>query len=195
MKLIPTLLPGLLVFWLNFPAAYAGEVLRSHVDYLDNEYHLDVSMRIDASPAKVWGLLTNYKNLNQLSHDIHESDVLKTDNKTTRIKVISKGCLLFFCRTLTQVQDAIELIPGKQNTRYLMVNEVEGQSDFKSGYTLWQVEPKKNMTHVTISARLKPGFWIPPFLGPWLFQKKLVEQATRLINNLENLAQNELQPK
>ena len=195
MKLISTTLTGLLIYWLNFSAAYAGEVLSYHVDYIDNEYHLDISMLINASPKKVWHLLTNYKNLSQLSHAIHKSDVIKTDNKTTRIKVISKGCLLVFCRTLTQVQDASELIIGKQNKRYLMINEVEGQSDFKSGYTLWQIVPKKNMTHVAISARLNPDFWIPPLLGPWLFQKKLVEQTTQLIINLETLAQNELEPQ
>lgn len=174
---------------------YAGEVLSSDVDYDNSEYHLNIAMRINASHKQVWQRLTNYKNLKQLSDTIRESHILKVDNETTRIKVINEVCMLFFCRTLTQVQDARELVPYKQNQSYLMVSEVEGQSDFKTGYTLWQVEPELNTTRVTISARLKPDFWIPPLLGPWLFQGKLVKQATQLINNLETLAQHDLPPQ
>jgi hypothetical protein len=76
-----------------------------------------------------------------------------------------------------------------------MITEVAGKSDFSSGYTLWHVIPQKQSSQVTISVRLKPGFWIPPFLGPWLFQKKLLQQGEELMTNLEKLNTHELPPQ
>ena len=161
---------------------FAGSVNKSYVDYDGNEYHLNLIMSINAPSNKVWQLLTDYKNLQKVNPVIQQSQVLKRA-KATRVKVISKGCIWFFCRTITQVQDIRDLGRG-----FLVISEVEGKSDFASGYTMWHVIPQQHGTRVTIRAKLKPDFWIPPFIGPWLFQDALVQQGETVINNLEKLA-------
>ncbi|MGD8483380.1 MAG: SRPBCC family protein [Thioalkalispiraceae bacterium] len=158
----------------------AGTVKKSYVDYDGGEYHLNLVMHIDAPTTSVWQQLTDFNQLGKVNPAIKQSTILHKNNSTTRIKVISEGCVLFFCRTITQVQDVRELGQG-----YLVIAEVAGKSDFSSGHTLWHVTPQQDSTRVTIRARLKPDFWLPPLLGPWLFQKKLVQQAKTIIINLE----------
>lgn len=160
----------------------AGTVKKAYVDYDGDEYHLNLIMQIKAPVKKVWPLLTNYSQLKKVNDSVTHSQVLKAQKNITRIKVTSEGCVIFFCRTVTQVQDIRDLGQG-----YLVISEVSGQSDFTSGHTLWHVVPHQQGTQVTIRARLKPGFWIPPFIGPWLFQKKLLGQGETVINNLEKL--------
>ena len=171
-----------LLFTLGSPLSHAGNVTHSYVDYDGDEYHLNLIMHISAPSPKVWQHLTNYKQLNKVNELVTHSEILQTSNTITRVKVVSEGCVLFFCRTITQVQDIRNLGQG-----YLVISEVEGQSDFSSGYTMWHVINIKQGAQVTIRARLKPDFWIPPFIGPWLFQNKLLEQGEALINKLESL--------
>ena len=161
--------------------SYAGTVSKAYVDYDGEEYHLNLIMLVDAPSTKVWHHLTNYKQLKQVNPAVKHSKVIKR-GKTTRIKVVSEGCIWFFCRTINQLQDIKDLGQG-----YLVISEVNGKSDFSSGYTMWRVIPHQQGTQVTIRARLKPDFWIPPFIGPWLFQDTLLQQGKIVINNLEKL--------
>lgn len=165
------------------PLSYAGSVNKSYVDYDGEEYHLNLVMIVNAPSAKVWQHLTNYSQLKKVNPAIQQTKVIKR-GKMTRVKVISEGCIWVFCRTLTQLQDIRDLGQG-----YLVVSEVEGQSDFASGYTMWHVVPHNKGTKVSIRARLTPDFWIPPFIGPWLFKDALLEQGEIVINNLETLSQ------
>lgn len=161
--------------------SHAGSVTKSYVDYDGDEYHLNLVMFIHAPSTHVWRQLTNYNQLQRVNPVVKQSSVIKS-GRTTRVKVVSEGCIWFFCRTITQLQDIKNLGQG-----YLVISEVEGESDFASGYTMWHVTPYQQGSRVTIRARLKPGFWIPPLLGPWLFQKKLLQQGETVINNLEKL--------
>lgn len=164
------------------PLTYAGNVKKSYVDYDGEEYHLNLIMIVNAPSTKVWRHLTNYNQLEKVNPAIQHSKVIKR-GKTTRLKVISKGCIWFFCRTIKQLQDIRDLGRG-----YLVVSEVEGKSDFSSGYTMWHVISHKQGAQVTIRARLTPDFWIPPFIGPWLFKDALLHQGEIVINNLETLS-------
>jgi len=185
----------ILIYGLFNSATYAGDILIANVVHNENEYHLNIVMRINTTAEPIWQKLTDYENLNKISPTVVRSHILEIKNKTTRVKVTSEGCILFFCRTINQIQDIQIRESATQNKRELIINDVEGKSDFKTGYTLWQIEPELNATRVTIRARLNPDFWIPPILGTWLFKNKLLEQTTQLITNLETLAQYELQSK
>jgi carbon monoxide dehydrogenase subunit G len=177
-----------LLLALTSSVSRAGTVSKSYVDYDGDEYHLNLIMNINAPSTKVWHLLTDYKNLQKVNPVIQQSQVLKR-GITTRVKIVSEGCIWFFCRMITQVQDIRDLGQG-----YLVISEVKDKSDFVSGYTMWHVLPHKEQTKVTIRARLKPDFWIPPLIGPWLFQDALLEQGYTVINNLETLSKQQALP-
>jgi hypothetical protein len=41
---------------------------------------------------------------------------------------------------------------------------------------------------VLIRSAVEPDFWIPPFIGPWLIERKLRSETLETVRNLERLA-------
>ncbi len=165
----------------------AGEVLHSRVHRDGDNFLIQLEMQIEAPHDRVYQLLTDYDHLQQLSETIVESRRLSGQGKQTRIEVISESCVLFYCRTIRQVQTATELGRG-----YLKLIDDEQQSDFPYGRTLWHITAASNgLTRVTMSADLQPRFWVPPIIGTALFKHKLLKESTALINNLEQRANHE----
>ena len=179
--MIRTLLTCLFIF--PGAIAVAAELELLNVEKRGKVLQVDSVLVIDAPRALVFAALSDYAAFSQLSDRYKQSRFIEpAEDGTPRIYTEVEGCVLFFCRTITQVQDIRDLGQG-----YLVISEVEGQSDFSSGYTMWHVINNEQGAQVTIRARLKPDFWIPPFIGPWLFQNKLLEQGEALINKLESL--------
>jgi hypothetical protein len=145
-----------------------------------DHFLVHLKMQIDAPADVVYQRLTDFDHLHQLSDMIKESRVVETIRNTQRVVVISEGCVLFFCRRVTQVQTATDLGRG-----YLRLIDDPEASDFNSGSTLWHIAPGNDGTRVTLSADIEPGFWIPPLIGTAIFKRKLINESTTLINNLE----------
>jgi len=171
----------LLWWWHGY--LFAGDIIHSEIRDEGDNYIVQLEMQIDAPTQRVYQLLTDFAHLHQLSDSIVDSEVLARNNNKIRIKVVSRGCVLFFCRTVNQFQTVTELYNG-----YIMLIDENGKSDFKYGHTLWRVQQIDGGTRVTISADLQPDFWIPPIIGTYLFKKKLLKEGTMLVNNLEQLA-------
>lgn len=159
----------------------AGEVLHSEVRRDGDHFLIQLRMQIAAPSDEVYRQLSNYNRLNALSPTIISSRILESANGRQRIEVISKGCVLFFCRKVTQIQTATELGQG-----YLRLIDDPTGSDFQSGRTLWHIAPAPGGgTRVTLSADLQPDFWVPPVIGTAIFKHKLLKESTTVINNLE----------
>lgn len=158
----------------------AGEVLHSQVRRDGDHFLVQLKMQIDAPAPEVYRRLTDFEQLHQLSDMIKSSRVLETNGKQQRVEVISEGCVLFFCRKVTQVQTATPLGRG-----YLQLVDDPAAGDFQSGRTLWHIAPGDNGTRVTLSADIEPDFWVPPIIGTAIFKHKLINESTTLINNVE----------
>ena len=168
------------------PAAlHAGEVLDSQVRRDGDHFLIHLQMRIDVPPDEAHRRLTDYDQLHRLSDVIISSRVIDTQEHHQRVEVISEGCVLVFCRRVTQIQIATSLGQG-----YIRLIDDPRQSDFQSGRTLWHIAPADDGTRVTLSADLQPGFWVPPVIGTAIFKHKLLNESTTLINNLEQQARN-----
>ncbi len=167
----------------------AGQVLKAFVGQQDEHFLINLVMQIDAPKDKVYRLFTDYSQLEQLSDSIQSSQILKSTELTAsagviQVKLVSEGCVLFFCQTITQVQNVYELDNG-----YIHINVEPSLSNLKLNNQLWHIEATgKNQTRIHYSADIVPDFWIPPIIGDWIFQNKLLEEATHLINNTEKMA-------
>ncbi len=165
----------------------AGEILRSEVRREGDNFLIQLEMQIEAPRDRVYQLLTDYDHLQQLSETIVKSRRLSGQGEQTRVEIITEGCVLFYCRTIRQVQTATELGRG-----YLKLIDDEQQSDFQYGRTLWHITAENNgLTRVTLSADMQPRFWVPPIIGTTLFRHKLLKESAALINNLEQRANHE----
>ncbi|MGD8546557.1 MAG: SRPBCC family protein [Thiohalophilus sp.] len=160
--------------------------MQSQVHRDGDHFLVHLQMQINAPATEVYQRLTDFNQLHQLSDMIKQSRVLETNGKQQRVEVISEGCVLIFCRRVTQIQTATKLARG-----YLLVIDDPSASDFHSGRTLWHIAPVDNGTRVTLSADIEPGFWVPPIIGTAIFKNKLIDESTTLINNVEQKSRND----
>jgi hypothetical protein len=52
----------------------------------------------------------------------------------------------------------------------------------------WEFRAVDQRTQLDFNAELEPAFWIPPFVGPWLVENSLREEAQRTSSGIEQLA-------
>jgi len=179
----------ILCSWLWLPGlASASEVLAAKVVKQDDSYQLYLKMRIDAPYEFVYESLTDYANIRTLSQSIVESIVLEFKPPRYRIKLVSEGCVWFICRTVTQVQDVHEIGNGQ-----IKIRVVPEQSDIRQSLQHWQIEADKSSdaqarTVVSYRATIEPDFWIPPLVGSWIFQERLLDEGQTILNSIEHNA-------
>lgn len=163
--------------------ALCGEVIQSHVSDKDGVYTAILVMQIKAPTDKVYALLTDYDELSRLSDNITDSEIINQDPPKYTVVVKTQNCVLFFCKELSQTQQALELGKG-----FIVVEDIKGQSDFIFAETYWHIFAHEKGTRVTFKSEMKPDFWLPPLLGPWIFQNAIIDEATSMITRLEKLA-------
>ena len=164
---------GLLAALLLAPAlASAGRILDSSVTLEDGVYVIAVEARIIAPPDTVFGILTDYEHLTSINSSIRESSIIHTYNPAKhRVHTLIRACILFFCRSVRQVQDL-----EQQNNHLLVAHIIPELSDFRQGRAEWRLSDAAGATDMHFTARLEPAFWVPPVIGPWLFRHKIVSE-------------------
>ena len=169
--------------WLLAGSTQAGEVLHSHVDHDDGHYLLDMEMRIDAPLPRVREVLTDYAHITAINPTVVESTVLISAPPNYRVRVITEGCVLFFCKRMTQFQQVTELASG-----YIVIVLDTTEGDFTYGRLLWHIQADGDQTRISFSGDLVPDFWVPPLIGPWLLSGVLEEETHKTVEGLERLA-------
>ncbi|MGI9309342.1 MAG: hypothetical protein ACR2P6_08770, partial [Gammaproteobacteria bacterium] len=84
----------------------AGAAELEHLDVRkkSGRIFVDAIIHIDAPRAFVFGVLTNYDELADLSDRFTESRLLSPDTDgRQRVKTTVEGCVWFFCRAITRV--------------------------------------------------------------------------------------------
>ena len=74
---------------------------------------------------------------------------------------------------------------------YIAVEDIKGQSDFIYAESHWHIYSHNKGTRVTFNSEMKPGFWLPPLIGPWYFKNSLLQETKDMIQRLEKLATND----
>ena len=148
-----------------------------------NRYTFNMQFMAHAPAHRVHSIITDYNNLTQLNSLIKQSRVLPHNvANVTRVELVTEGCMLFFCKKIIRVEDA-----QVKNDLTIETTFVPELSDFKSGYTRWTfVEQGKN-TLVNYQASMVPGFWLPPFVGPYMLKKQLHTQLRYTANKINSL--------
>ena len=148
-----------------------------------NAYHFQLQFTAKGSSKHVLALLTDYNRLARLNPLIKSSRVLPTDSlDIDRVEIITRGCMLFFCKTIRRVEDVT--IANEQHIKSTIVPTL---SDFKSGHTVWTFTPKGTQTLVHFQATMVPDFWLPPFIGPYTLKKQVRTQLERTALRINQL--------
>ena len=173
----------LVVALLFSSSVFSGEVIESQVTYKNGFYDAKLEIQIQASSQKVYALFTDFGYLTRLSKNITDSTLISDNAPEYIVEIKTHNCVLFFCKNLKQTQRVNELEKGR-----IAVEDIQGQSDFVYANSLWHIRAVDKGTRVSFQSRMKPDFWLPPLLGPWLFKKRMIKDTQAMIERLEDLA-------
>ncbi len=181
-----TSVAGIFAGWLALCAfgALAGEVYTALVTHQSGSYFVEVDALISAPEPAVRHLLTDYEHLSRVNPAIESSEILlERKAGDYQVRTVTKACVWFYCKHIHQVQNVIESQDGSITA--VVVPEL---SDFQHGYARVNIWQEPDGTRVLIRSEVRPDFWIPPIIGPWLIKRKLRSEALETVQNLERVA-------
>jgi Polyketide cyclase / dehydrase and lipid transport len=162
--------------------AAAGDILEASVTHVDGRYDLAIRARIDAPSDVVYRAITDYPNLAAINPDIEVSELLETNAAGVySVRTVINVCILVFCKQVEQLQQVTHT--DADTIEAVIVPE---GSDFRSGFARWQLSsPTPAATELLFTENFEPDFWVPPVIGPWLIQRKLVRELTETAAYIE----------
>ena len=169
-------------------SAQAGEVQHASVGHQDGDYSIDISVKVDGDRDTIYRIATDYEKLSRLSDLIIETGLVESTGPdgtpTVRRRLLTKTCVLLFCFNAVLIEDLSE----PENGIIKSVFVPEG-SDFLYGEAVWQVMAiDKSHTMINFNCKFKPGFWVPPMIGPLFIKHMMLDAAEQTINNIEKIA-------
>ncbi|MDB5985069.1 MAG: cyclase/dehydrase [Nevskia sp.] len=176
MKLVALL--GLLVCT---PLA-AAQIQSLRVDHERGNYSVSMRVLLDVPAAQAYAVFADPRNLSAINPAVQEVQVLPDGELYTRVR----ACAGLFCKTMRQ-QQQMHYTPRADGGQILAL-VVPGDSDLRSGVAHWEFRALGRRTLLDFNAELEPAFWIPPFVGPWLVENSLREEAQRTSSGIEQLA-------
>jgi len=154
------------------------------VRFDEGTYYFTADFTVEATPQRVMEVLTDYENIHELNPVITESDLLETSQSDiTRIRTVLRDCVLFFCRTITRVEDVAQI-----NNERLEAYLIPMMSDLRSGEAVWVLNEIPTGTTVNYEANMQPKFWIPPFIRSYVLTKKFKNRVLESIERLQKVA-------
>lgn len=148
-----------------------------------NAYNFRLQFTARAPVLQVLALLTDFNQLTRLNPLIVSSRVLPKElSNIHRVEIVTRGCMLFFCKKITRVED-VRIVSDRRIESAI----VPSLSDFKSGDTLWTFFPRGKHTIVNYQATMVPDFWLPPFVGPLTLKKQIRNQLRRTAKTVNQL--------
>lgn len=159
----------------------AGDILTSSVNHDGDIYSLLVTARIDAPIDIVYQSITDFDNLVAINPAIEESQLLAMPKAgIQRVRSVIKVCILVFCKRVVQVQDVI------MKEGYVIEAVILPEhSDFRSGFSRWQLTTSGASTVLLFTNTFEPDFWVPPVIGPWLIKRKLINEVAETAMYIE----------
>lgn len=170
---------------LGLPQAYAFDGLTLTIENEGKEYTVNLEARLEAEPDRVFAVLTDYENWDQLSELVTKSEVVGSlDEHRHLVRSVAKACVLMFCGRVVQVQDVVD-----RDGREIIARTLPERSNVRNGTVRWRVAPDAgSTTQISFYMRLTPDFWIPPLIGPWLVKRSLHRAAVNTVATIENFA-------
>jgi len=164
---------------------FAADLIDSTVTYVDGVYSINIVMDIKGDLDKTREILLDYDQTTRYNDNIVRAELLYSTPSGKHIgRVEIRDCLLFFCRTLVQVQELEKLASGD-----VRINILPEQSDYTFGEYLWQLTPGSGgATHLQVSASLAPKITVVPLIGPALIAQKLKKRLIKVMEKLERLS-------
>lgn len=173
------------LLWLFAPVfAGAGELRAVSVDKVDGHYLMHSESWFDVEVEQLYGVLLDYDLGAQFSSVIAESRNLEPDEQgRPRYFTRHQTCVLFFCMNFERYGH----VDAEENVRISSTADPE-TSDFHVSKEVWQFSEDVDGTLLIYDVDMKPKFWIPPVIGPFVLKRKLISGGSRAVERIEAIA-------
>ena len=176
--------------WLSVPLlvailpASAAELRDIAVVYEEGVYSVDSEVWFDAPQDSVYAVFADWDLSTEFSSAIVEARSIGPDAQGRHgYYVRNRGCILFFCKSVVRT-GTVEMTPDIK----LTASADPEQSDFDISDEQWLFHSEDGRTVVHYSLKMKPGFWVPPVIGPYLIKRKLRDDGGDALDRIEQIA-------
>lgn len=165
-------------------AVSAAEIRSIDVQYEDGLYTLASEVWFDVGLEELYYVFSRWDLSTQFSSAIVEARDLEPDGSgRPGFFVVNRGCMLFFCKTLTR-QGYVE----QERNRILRALADPALSDFRVSDETWDFSREAAGTLVKYQLLMQPDFWVPPLIGPYVIKRKLASDGSRALDRIEVIA-------
>ncbi|MEC9406036.1 MAG: SRPBCC family protein [Pseudomonadota bacterium] len=148
---------------------------------------MSITVQLEADPVAAYAVLTRFENLPAINPAVQRVTVRSQPSAQQAVlETDVRVCVLWFCKTLEQVQD-MQLSPSA-NGGTLRARVRPEESNLRHGEADWSIWPCDERTCLSFNAELEPDFWVPPVIGPWVISRKLTQEALQTSEGIERLA-------
>ena len=166
------------------PCAHSAEILSIHVDSEDGNYTMTSEAWFDASVEQIYEVYRYWDYATQFSSAIVEAHDLESDEQgRPQFYIRNKGCVLFFCHSF----ERRGYIESEKNIAVRAFADPL-RSDFHLSNESWGFAAQDGGTVVTYDLSMRPKFWIPPGIGPYLIKRKLKRNGGQAVDRIEIIA-------
>lgn len=175
----------LLLIGLAVSSATASELREVNVDREDGVFVMRSVVWFDADIDAVYNVFLDWDLGEQFSSIVVESRNTGSGKDGDRgFYVRNRGCVMFFCKSVERV-GSVEHEPRK----FIKATADPEQSDFHIADESWEFEAEAQGTRITYELEMRPKFWVPPVIGPYVIKRKLADDGLEAMDRIEALAQ------
>ena len=165
-------------------AAAAADFRSMDVSHQGDLYRVKVEVHLEAPPAEVYQVLTDYEHLTRISASVVKSSVTRRLDDGALVYTDTRICALLICRHLRELQKLTETPPQDLDS----VVVPQAGDNVKAGSGTLHVEAEGDGTRLVWQLSVEPDFWIPPLIGPALVSHSLRAESMRSAQGIEKLA-------
>ena len=168
-----------------FDTSRGSDLREVKVDREDGVYTLQSVVWFDADIHSVYHVFLDWDLSEQFSSIVVESR--STGSEETGdlgFYTRNRACIVWFCKSVERI-GSIEHEPF----RLIKATVDPEQSDFHLSNEVWQFEEEAEGTLIRYQLEMRPKFWIPPVIGPYVLKKKMRDDGVDALDRIEAIAQ------
>jgi hypothetical protein len=168
------------------PVCSAAAEMRSiNVDYEGGLYSLESEVWFDVDRVTIFEVFLDWDIAGDFSSIIVEAKNVGPDEQGGMGYFIhNRACIMLFCMHARRNGSVTS-----QPYEFIRAVADPETSDFEVSEETWTFRDEDDGTIVRYELAMKPSFWIPPLIGPYLMKRKLRNEGGEAINRIERIAQ------
>ena len=170
-----------------FAAVAESADLRSvSIERVDGVYTMNSVVWFDARIDAVYNVFLDWDLSEQFSSVVVEARNTGSDANGDRgFYTRNRACVLFFCKSVERY-GAVEHEPLK----FIRATVDPERSDFHLSNESWEFAEENDGTLIVYQLEMRPKFWIPPLIGPYVLKRKMRDDGVEALDRIEVIAQN-----